>query len=141
MEFLYVKSEGKFSNIFRPCLPIIFEYKDKPFPVAHALVDTGSDFTILPLEVAHYLGIELDDSKTLILDGAGGGRFKAMPSQKKVIYKIEHKGYRSIQWQGTIYFTEAEPIILLGHHECLEKFDLTFCGPQKLLQVIPRFKV
>jgi len=104
------------------------------------LVDTGSDFTILPLEIAHYLEIELDDSERITVDCAGGGRFHVMPSQKKVKYQIDRKGYRSICWDGIVFFAEKEPIILLGHHECLEKFDLTFAGPERTLSVLPRFK-
>jgi hypothetical protein len=39
---------------------------------------------------------------------------------------------------GTVYFTETEPLVLLGHHECLEKFDMTFHGPERLLSLTPR---
>jgi len=142
MEFPYTKFEAKSSIIYRPCLPITFSNAGLKFQVGNALVDTGSDFTILPLEIAHFLKIELDDSKVLIIDGAGGNTFKVMPSRNKVEYVIEaKKGYRSIKWQGTIYFTETEPIILLGHYECLNRFDMTFCGPRKLLQIIPRFEI
>ena len=104
-------------------------------------MDTGSDLTILPLEIAHILEIELDDSKKLIMGSAGGGRFTALPSQKQISYTIELKGYRSITWKGIIYFAEDEPIVLLGHHQCLEKFDLNFQGPERKLGITPRFPV
>jgi hypothetical protein len=94
--------------------------------------------TILPLGIAHLLEIELDDSKSLRIDSAGGGSFVALPSRRKVEYSIEKRGYRPIQWKSVAYFAE-ESAILLGHEDCLEKFDLTFCGPERTLQVLPRF--
>jgi hypothetical protein len=30
--------------------------------------------------------------------------------------------------------------VLLGHHRCLEKFDLLFNGPEKVLEMSPRFR-
>ena len=109
--------------MYRPCLPITFGSGDKKFRVGNALVDTGADFTILPMEIAHVLEIELDDSKTVMIDSAGGGRFKAMPSRRKIEYAIEHAGYRTIHWRGTAYFAQGEEVFLLGHLDCLEKFD------------------
>lgn len=139
MEFSYNECE---QNVYRPYLPIIFSYAGKNTPLTGALVDTGSDFTILPLEIAHYLEIELDDSKTIKLDSAGGGIFTALPSQKEVLYTIPaKKGYRPITWSGVIYFTEEEKIVLLGHRQCLEKFDLTFYGPERKLAIVPRFTI
>lgn len=139
VEFPYERFEGRSGKVVhRPCLPITFSYRGKSISIGSALVDTGSDFTILPLEIAHVLEIELDDSQTIRVDCAGGGVFTAMPSQNKIGYLISVKGYRPIAWTGTVFFAENEPIILLGHHECLEKFDLTFQGPEKSLGLLPR---
>lgn len=74
------------------------------------------------------------------MSAAGGGSFVVLPSQKKIGYTIEYKGYRPIHWEGIVYFAEDEPMILLGHHQCLEKFDLTFHGPERKLEILPRFK-
>ena len=141
MEIPYIKCEGSNGYSYRPYLPVTFSYGDRLFPVGRALVDTGSDLTILPLAIAHHLHIELDDSKKVIIDCAGGGRFTALPSQKNVHYSIEQKGFRSIKWKGIAYFAEQEPVVLLGHHECLEKFDLTFHGPERKLSILPRFSI
>ena len=140
MEFPYVKFEGEQGTCLRPHVPVTISYKGKSFPVGNALVDTGSDITILPLEVAHLLRIQLDDSATLRLSSAGGGIFVALPSRNKVEYTIEKKGFRPIHWEGTVYFAEDEPIILLGHLQCLEYFDVTFYGPEKKVSLLPRFK-
>jgi hypothetical protein len=31
-------------------------------------------------------------------------------------------------------------MILLGHYQYLERFDLTFHGPERMLCVLPRFR-
>lgn len=136
VEFSYVESEG---GVYRPCVSVTFHNGKKKFPVGHALVDTGADFTILPLAIAHYLQIELDDTKQRTVDGAGGGKFKVIPSRNKINYSIDKEGFRSLQWKGIAYFTETEPIVLLGREQCLDKFDITFCGPHRLIQLIPHF--
>lgn len=139
MEFTYVKTQGETGYTYRPCLPVTFSFGTKRIPIGNALVDTGSDVTILPLDIAHALEIELDDSKQIRLSSAGGGIFTALPSSKKITYSIEKKGFRSITWKGIIYFAESEPIVLLGHYQCAEYFDLTFQGPEKTLSILPRF--
>lgn len=141
MELPYVKCEGNQGYIYRPCLPVTFSYGSKAFPVGSALVDTGADMTILPLDIAHFLEVDLDDSKTLIMNAAGGGVFKVTPSQKKITYTVSRAGYRSISWKGIVYFADNEPIVLLGHYQCLDQFDLLFQGPEKTLGITPRFRI
>jgi hypothetical protein len=124
---------------YRPALPVTFSYRGKHFPVGRALVDTGADITLLPRDLAQLLGIRVDDTDPLWIDGAGGGDFVAYPSLDKVGYAIEKKGFRSICWEGTVYVADKEPVVLLGYYQCLEYFDLTFQGPEKKLSVLPRF--
>ena len=135
MEFPYVKCEGALGSMYRPYLPVTLSYGRKSFPVGHALVDTGADMTILPLDIAHYLEVELDDSRAVRIEGAGGGVFVALPSWRKIGYAIEQKGHRPICWQGTAYFAAEQPLVLLGHLDCLEKCDLQFFGAQRILKV------
>src|SRR3989338_4777640 len=99
VEFSYVEKEGSFGPIFRPYLPVTLSYGKRRFPVGNALVDTGSDMTILPLEIAHVLEIELDDSRAIKIQSAGGGEFEALPSQKKIGYALEMKSFRPMRWQ------------------------------------------
>jgi hypothetical protein len=103
--------------------------------VPHALVDTGADITILPLDVAHYLEVELDDTEGLDVGSAGGGQFIALPSRKPLHFSIEQKGHRPVEWDAIVYFAPREPVVLLGHRQCLERLRLTFDGPGKILSV------
>ena len=53
MEFPYVKCEGAAGSVvFRPYIPITLSFRRKTFPVGHALVDTGADVTLLPLDIS-----------------------------------------------------------------------------------------
>ncbi len=135
MEFPYVKGEGATGFVYRPAIPVTFSYGTRKFPVGNALVDTGADMTILPLEMAHALEIELDDSKSVVLGHAGGGSFIALPSQRKIGYAVELKGHRPLCWQGIAYFAAEQPMALLGHYQCLDKFDLLFRGKDRVLKL------
>lgn len=141
MQFDYVPCESGRGKVFRPCLPVIFSYEGKELSIGHALVDTGSDITILPIEMAHVLKVELDDTESVAIDCAGGAVFHALPSRRPIGYTIAKKGFRSLHWEGTAYFAQEEPVVLLGRHQCLEKFDLNFQGPEKVLGLLPRFRV
>ena len=137
MELPYVEFEGQTAPVYRPCVPVTFSFEGRRFPVGHALVDTGSDFTLLPREVAHILQVELDDTKGVKLGSAGGGSFLALPSRKKIRHTIERNGYRPIRWDGIVYFAAEEPVVLLGHYQCLEYFEITFRGPEKRMSILP----
>ena len=78
--------------------------------------------TLLPLEIARFLGVAVDDTERIAIDGAGGGSFVAYPSIDRIDYAIERDGYRPIRWKGIAYFTEGEQVVLLGHQDWLEKF-------------------
>lgn len=136
MEFPYAECEGSRRRIFhRPYLPVLLTSGGKRFRVPHALVDTGADISVLPLEIAHYLEIEPDDTEGIETGSAGGGRFLALPSRRPVRIAVEKKGFRPIEWDGVVYFAPREPIVLLGHRHCLEHLRLLFDGPRKILRV------
>lgn len=108
--------------------------------MGHALVDTGADMTILPLAIAHLLEITLDDSRTIQVGSAGGGTFVALPSLQKIGFAVEKRGHRPIVWQGTAYFSDDQPAVLLGHYQCLDRLNLQFRGPERVLRVEMRWE-
>lgn len=140
MEFNYVETEVDQGYRYRPCIPVTFTHQGKSIFIAPALVDTGADLTILPIEIAHTLHIQLDDSQRLRVACAGGGILVALPSSKKITYTITKEKFRPISLSGIIYFVESEQLVLLGHYQCLEYFDLTFQGPERKLSILRRFK-
>lgn len=76
MRFPYRKINLKnpFSSkqyILRPIIPISLKYGDKSLRY-EALVDSGADFNIFPLEIADKLAIKFKDNKKLYFTGIGG---------------------------------------------------------------------
>jgi predicted aspartyl protease len=53
-----------------PIVPIKFHYKGKKTPIIEALLDSGGDFIVIPMPIAQYLGLELEEAGEV--DTAGG---------------------------------------------------------------------
>ena len=135
MKFKY--SEYKCTDgtkIYRPTVPIIFKYKSS-FIQTEAVVDSGADFTILPIEVAGILGIKLDQKAKTIFHGAGNNSFTVYPSLVKIEHMLRQGGFRAINWQTEVFFAESQPGILLGHQGFLEKFKVTLESKRKELEI------
>lgn len=136
MKFPYAQYEYPQGIVQRPTLPVTFTYGKVSIPYADALVDTGADQTMLPLEFATSFGFSFDlkrDGEEW--NGAGGGKFIVYHSPKPIQFSIEQNGFQKIEWEGHVCFTLKQPTILLGHRGCLENLDLIFRGRQKVLEV------
>ncbi len=75
MKFPYRKINLKhpFSSkqfILRPIIPVSLKYHDKSLRY-EALIDSGADFNIFPLEIAHSLGIKFKSNRKLSFSGIG----------------------------------------------------------------------
>ncbi len=121
MEFSYAKRETDMGIVWFPIVPIIIN----GFPLGNALIDTGADVTLLPMELHQILGVDLDYENAIQVGSAGGGRFKAIPSSTKITYTIDHSGFRPVSWKGKVFFSSEQPIILLGQHQCLSELKIT----------------
>jgi len=117
--------------VYVPTLPILLN----GFPVGHALVDTGADATLLPMELQELLAVELDTRNAIPFTSAGGDEFKAIPTTKPIEYTIEQSGFRPKTWKGIAFFAEGQPAILLGQYQCLEKLSITFDAPNKKIRL------
>lgn len=120
--------------IYRPTIPIIFKYKAN-FILVEALVDSGADQTILPVEIATALNIPLDASSATSFLGAGGNQFEVYRSQVPIQHILRMPGFRSIQWRTKVYFTQAQPTILLGQDGFLDRFRVTLDGIKKQIEI------
>lgn len=128
----YIGPEG--FTIFRPTIPIIFKNKTK-FLQTEALVDSGADFTILPIEIAGILDIKLDLRTKKIFHGAGNNPFTVYHSPIVIEHIIRQGNLPSLRWKSKIFFAEAQPIILLGQKGFLEDFKVIFDGERKQLEI------
>jgi predicted aspartyl protease len=126
----YREADGK--TIYRPTIPIIFK-NGKYFAFLEAVIDSGADYIILPIEMAGQLNLKLE-SKTEFY-AAGGNRFTVYKSPIELEYIIRKDGYRNITTKTTVYFAESQPAILLGHHGFLQKLKITLNGPKKEVEI------
>ncbi len=124
----YPTPDGK--NIFRPSIPIVFKH-GKKFIYVEALIDSGADYTILPIEIAGELDLKLDKRTKKTFHGAGGNPFTVYPSPVKLTHLLRQDSFRPIEWKSTVFFAESQPVILLGHHGFLDQLKVTLNGPKK----------
>lgn len=137
VRFEYIPYAGN----WLPLIPVTFKHGKHRLPAVGALVDTGATHTILPMEMAPELGIEIDLAERIETQVAGGGRCFVYPSPVEIDYLIrDPRSHLEWQWRGPVSFALGQQVVLLGHHRCLEKFDLVFKGPEKVLEMTPRFK-
>lgn len=76
MRFPYRKINLKhpFSSkefILRPIIPVSLKYRDQSLRY-EALIDSGADFNIFPLEIAEKLEVRLKDANKITFEGIGG---------------------------------------------------------------------
>jgi len=135
MKFKYSEYIGPSNaRIFRPTVPIVFKNKSK-FIQTEAIIDSGADFTILPIEMAGILDIKLDVHEKKTFYGAGGNPFNVYFSPESIELMLRQDGFRTMQWKAKVVFAESQPGILLGHKGFLEKFKVTLDGKRKEAEI------
>lgn len=92
------------------------------------------------MEMSQVLGVAINLTDQVESQVAGGGQCFVYPSPIAIEYVLRDphlsKEYR---WQGPVLFALGQKFVLLGHHRCLEKFNITFYGPERRLELAPRF--
>ena len=117
-----------------PCVLVTFKNKKNKIPVV-ALIDSGADFSILPIEVAGILGIKLNPKEKIEMNAAGGSTFDVYPSPQPIECIFEQKGFRSIVLRSKVYFTGVAPTILIGHDSLLFQLRVTLDGVRKEVKI------
>jgi len=130
IEFLGLQEE----RIFRPMIPIIFKANNCIFK-SYALVDSGSDYTILPIEIASKLNIKLSSKNLYTIEGAGGSTFNIYQSPLEIEHILHQKGFRDIKLSSKIFFAESGSTLLLGQKGFLEKIKTNLKGNQKEIEI------
>lgn len=137
MRFEYQLYDG---NLL-PLVPVVFKHGKKQLPAIRCLADTGATHSILPMELAVHLGIQIDLENRTETHVAGGGQPLIHASPVPLDYVIQDPASpREYQRHGPVFFTLGQRIVLHGHHRCLEKFDVTFRGPERAVELVPRFR-
>lgn len=115
-------------------IPVIFKCNRKEFK-SYALIDSGSDYTILPIEIAGKLSLRLDNHLRFSILAAGGHSFTIYKSSIEIEYIIKKKGFREIKWKSNVFFAESGSTILLGQNGFLDKFKITLNGKNREVEI------
>ena len=100
MIFPYVEFLGLAEDrIFRPMIPVTFKTNGKEFKT-YSLIDSGSDYNILPIEIAGIFKLKISDQPRYNILGASGNTFTIYKSPIEIEHIIQSKGFRNIKWKS-----------------------------------------
>ena len=131
IEFLGLAEE----RVFRPMIPVVFKVGEKEFN-SYALIDSGADYTVLPIEIAGVLDLDISGQPRYGILGAGGNTFTIYKSPIEIEHEIRKRGFRSIKWKSFVYFAESGSTMLLGQNGFLENFKVTLNGKNRRVEII-----
>lgn len=112
--FPYVEFLGLAEDrVFRPMIPVTFKANGEELK-SYALVDSGADYTILPIEIVGKFKLGLGAEPNYTVQGAGGNSFTIYksPIELEIIIKKEDLERSNANQQ---YFLQSqEPLSFLG---------------------------
>lgn len=122
------------SVIRRPIIPITLSHDGKVVTV-EAIIDSGSDYSLIPKEIAEDLGLVLGKSLTEIC-GIGDGKCKTVQSNVNVMVTDGRKTVRLLNMPiGVLAEGEIEEI-LIGRIPFFAEFDVTFAENSNRIELI-----
>jgi predicted aspartyl protease len=134
LSFRYKKVTG---DIYRPIIPLGLKLSDGTPVTVTGLLDSGSDVTLIPRDVAELLELNLG-KKTTEIDGVGG-KVKVAKSQMRVslddgrrVYRIPHGLEVCVQLSGQVFDD-----ILIGRVPFFKEFIIEFNEGAKRVKLSP----
>lgn len=127
-----INLKDPFSNkkyILRPIIPVSLRYKDKSIHY-EALIDTGADFCIFPVELANTLGINLNPNRIVYFSGVSGQPLKGFITD--VILRVG-----DISVSTKIVFAESGSTRVLGQRGFFDHFDVKLSYQKKIIEIEP----
>ncbi len=138
MNFIYRCKHQKVGNatVKEPIIPITLFGKNNLIMNFNAVLDSGSDFTLIPLEVANVLGLKFNSKQKSTAKQYTGTNFSTTDSQ--VFMKINKKRQQSIKFKVKCMINLDKKAqhedILLGS-SFFEHFKITFDYPNNRFQI------
>lgn len=132
MKFKYrrINLKDPFSNkkyILRPIIPVSLRHKGKSI-YYEALIDTGADFCIFPIELANNLGIDIKKHRIIYFSGVGGDPIKGF-----IVEVI--LGIGEIDLLTKIVFSEAGITRVLGQRGFFDHFDVKLSYKNQSIEI------
>ncbi len=116
-----------------PIVPVKFKYKDRKTPVIEALLDSGGDFIVIPLPIARYLEMELEQESDV--DTAGG---TTCMYKTRVDMILGRKNRCTSYFNREIHVSSQSDIpVLLGRNPLFEDYEITFKKQKRQLILKP----
>lgn len=127
LTFKYIKDIRKDSIVYRPRVEIRFSNKEKSFKLA-MLVDSGADISLLPLEVAEILELDMKDKCS---SSSASENFETWTSTVNAELMKGNKSYNLGRMEIRIptkktHENNINSHALLGRSLFFRKFDVTF---------------
>ena len=105
-----------------PIIPVRFRNNERKTPLIEALLDSGGDFIVIPLPIATFLGLQLEQACDVDTAGGTTSLYKA-----KVDMAIGKEKYHTLYPQKEIHVSTREDIpVLLGRNPLFEDYEITF---------------
>ncbi len=114
--------------IYRPLIPLTLEGKEK-FDV-FSILDSGSDITIIPIEIAEFLDIKY--VKENEVSGITGSSIKAKEGKLKISFG---KGHENYIFEIPILVPDKENLsVIIGRAGFFNQFKITFIESEKRME-------
>ena len=105
-----------------PIVPVKFHYKGKKTPVIEAILDSGGDFIVIPMPIAKYLEIELEEAGDVDTAGGTASLFKSTLD----ITIGKNDGLNTYKNNQIHVSTRSDIPVLLGRSPIFEDYEITF---------------
>ena len=106
-----------------PFIPIYLRTKDDKLIESVGLLDSGADFSVIPLDLAQFLGLKLGKEDTT---GGIGGNAKVRKSQLRLTIKKGREHYNLTIPVLVILKNYGDIPILLGRNGFFDEFHILF---------------
>lgn len=105
-----------------PIIPVKFYSKIRKTPYIDALLDSGGDFIVIPLPIAQYLDLKLEDAGSVNTAGGETSLFKA-----KLDMVIGRGSTTATYKDIVIHVSSRKDIpVLIGRHPIFEDYEVIF---------------
>ncbi|MCI0538969.1 MAG: retroviral-like aspartic protease family protein [Verrucomicrobiales bacterium] len=120
---------------YRPVIPLtVIGPRGQEDP--YALVDTGSDDVVFPMDLAHRLGVDLSQAPRRQSQGVGSAG--GVPVLFAPVILCLSDSVQTVRWRATVGFTSASlRFCLFGIAGGLEFFQTILDVPQNILELHP----
>lgn len=133
----YLDLRGK--PLWMPHIDIEFRHGRNALKIYPALVDTGATYSVLPSSIAAHLGIKINRAGFASVSTASGDSMIYPASGPISCVLTDPKTGECVEWKATLFFSDELETALIGHRHFLEKFNVTFKGKEKVIEMEPLF--